>query len=67
MILGSFNGNLTSHFEVIALKWLTFFLGRSKWYQNNLIIPCGIEAVYDMNLDKDVKDLSGGDCDTPKS
>jgi hypothetical protein len=47
--------------------WLVLFLGNCKWYKNNLVTPCGVGAMYDMRPDKDVKDLSGGDCDTPKS
>lgn len=42
-------------------------LGRYKWYQSNLVTLCGSKTLHDMDLDKDVRDLSGGDCDTPES
>jgi hypothetical protein len=38
--------------------WVAFFLGRYK---------CCTEALHDMDLDEDVRDLSGRGCDTPYS
>jgi hypothetical protein len=37
-----------------------------KWFQSDLVTPCDVEAPHDVGLD-DVKDLSGGYCDTSKS
>jgi hypothetical protein len=28
--------------------WLVLFMCRYKWYQNNLVTPCGIGALHDV-------------------
>lgn len=53
--------------RMIVEMWLEFSLGRDKWYQNNQVTPYGVETLHDVDLDKNVKNLSGGDCDTAKS
>jgi hypothetical protein len=60
VILGRSNCNLTSTFGVIAQIWLALSLDRCKWYQNNLVTPCGNEALHGMGLGEDVKDSSWG-------
>jgi hypothetical protein len=66
VILKSSNYNLTSPFRVITQMWLALSLDFYKWYQN-LVIPCGIEALHGMDLNKDVRNLSGRNCDTLES
>jgi hypothetical protein len=57
---------LTSLFGIIAQMCLS--LRHNKWYQNNIITSCGVGALrYDVGFDEDVRDLSGKNCDTPKS
>jgi hypothetical protein len=45
--------------------WLALSLGRYKW--SNLITPCCVGALHDVDLDEDIKDLSGGECDIPEN
>jgi hypothetical protein len=39
--------------------WLVLFLSHYKWYQSNLVTPYDIEALHNMDPNKDVRDLSG--------
>jgi hypothetical protein len=66
VIIGSFNFILTSLFRVTIQMWLVLFLSHYKWYQNNLVTPYDIEALHNMDPKKDVRELSGGSCDTPE-
>jgi hypothetical protein len=59
VIIGSCNCTLTSPFGVIGHMWLSISLDSYKWYWSNLLIPCGVEALHGVGLDKDVKSLSG--------
>jgi hypothetical protein len=44
--------------------WLALSLGCYKWYQSQPSNLCGLGH---MGPNEDVRDLSGGDCDAPKS
>ena len=45
--------------------WLALPLGCYKWgIRANSVIPCGLGH---MDPNEDVRDLSGGNCDAPKS
>jgi hypothetical protein len=46
---------------------VSVFLGHYKQYQSSLVTPYGGGVLHDMGPDEDVKDLSGGDCDTPEN
>jgi hypothetical protein len=64
VILARSNCNLTRHFRMIAQRYLTLFVSHYKWYHSKV---SNTGALHNMNPNKDVRDLSGGDCDTLES
>jgi hypothetical protein len=58
---------LISSFGIIAQMWLALPLSFEKWYQSNLVTLSGAGALYVVDFEEGVRDLSGKDCDTPES
>lgn len=47
--------------------WLALSLSFEKWYQSILVTPSGVGALYVVDFEEGIRDLSGKDCDTLES